>query len=185
MDRRVVILSILVSVAVLSWWWSQEGQMPVMGTTAPSAEETDYSFTGLVVSDMDPAGALVETLSANRLSHYPDRGQSLLDSPQLVFYRGEVKAWDIVARNGVVQDTDRSAVLSGAVKVVYAGEAPGQGFDLYTDELQVWPDARRAETDRAVRIVRPGAVITSTGMQANLDTRVITLLSQVQGTYEP
>jgi lipopolysaccharide export system protein LptC len=184
-DRRVVVLSILLVVAALSWWWSLEGEMPRMGARAPSTERSDYSFSGLVVSEMSPQGELVDTLSADRLVHYPDRESSLLDNPRLVFYNGPVRAWDVVARSGTVLEADRSVVFDGDVTVAYAGEAPGQGFELYTDQLHVWPDARRAETDKAVRIVQPAAVIESVGLQAQLDSRTFTLLSQVRGTYEP
>lgn len=184
-DRRIVILVVLVAAAALSWWWSQNGEMPHMGVVPTGGNESDYSFKGLTVSDMGPGGDLVHTLAADELDHYPAQESSLLTEPRMAFYEAGNKTWDIAAHSGVAMESDRSVLLNGDVRVDYAGSVPGQGFVLYTEQLRVWPDDRRAETDQAVRIVQASGVIDSVGLKAELDTSRLFLLSQVRGTYEP
>jgi lipopolysaccharide export system protein LptC len=184
LDRRIVIPLVLAGAAALSWWWSEVGEMPRLGAPPAGETESDYSFRDLAVSEMGPDGGLTHTLSADELEHYPDRASSLLVRPRLAFYQDGGKTWDIAARSGVVEESDRSVLLSGDVRVDY-GAAQGRGFELYTEELRVWPDARRAETEKAVKIVQSAGVIESIGLKAELDTRRLSLLSQVRGVYEP
>ena len=184
LERRAVILVVLIVVAALSWWWSQDDRRP-NGPAPADVEDSDYSFTGFVASEMGPQGALAHTLSADQVTHYPDRDISVLSNPRLDFYEGPNRTWDIAARNGLVNEEDRTVLLSGEVHVAYAGTAPGAGFDLYTEELRVWPDIRRAESEKAVKIVQEAGVIDSVGLRAELDSRQLYLLSQVRGTYAP
>jgi lipopolysaccharide export system protein LptC len=185
LDRRAIVFIILVVVAALSWWWPQERGRPVRGAVPAGREEADYSFTGFVASQMNPHGDLEDTLSAERVVHYPDREAAVLTGPRLDFYENARRTWGIIARSGVVNEKDRSVWLSGEVRVAYAGEASEQGFDLYTEELRVWPGERRAETDKPVRIVQQSGVIDSVGLRADLGSRRLFLLSQVRATYGP
>lgn len=183
-DRLVIILVFLVVAAGVSWWLSQDGDIRRVAGTQGTGD-SDYSFTGLAVSEMDPKGDLLHTLSAEQLYHYPQQELSILARPQFAFYSDSTKTWDIVAEKGTVEEADHSVLFSGDVQIEYAGEVPDQGFKLYTEELRVWPDDRRAETDHAVKIVQQSGEIDSIGMKAEFDSRRLDLLSNVRGTYEP
>jgi len=51
--------------------------------------------------------------------------------------------------------------------------------------LHVIPDENIARTDRTVTITDAATTVTAVGLELNSDTRVIKLLSNVRGTYDP
>jgi len=56
---------------------------------------------------------------------------------------------------------------------------------MSTAFLHVIPDQNLARTDRAVTITDAATVVTAVGLELNNETRVLKLLSNVRGTYDP
>jgi LPS export ABC transporter protein LptC len=56
---------------------------------------------------------------------------------------------------------------------------------MYTEELDMWPDSRLAETRADVRIEDRNGVTRAIGMTADLARRQAALHAQVRGEYAP
>lgn len=175
----------LLLAAAVSGWWMYGVDEPAGDAQAEAADDYDYFLSFFELVEMDDAGLLKHTLNAENLYHYPERELSTLKRPRLVFYDDSRKAWEITAEQGMIHEIDRSVQLSGEVHIQYASLREGHDFEIHTDELYVWPDQRRAETGEPVRIEQQQGVTWSTGMRAELDRRVLNLLSDVRGRYEP
>lgn len=186
LDARLLLLILLaVLAAAAAWWWSRDEEAAGRPPLDAAAEQPDYAMAGFLLTAMDADGRPGHTLTADTLYHYAEREASVLTRPQLVFYEEDRAIWDVSAEHGLASDTERSVFLSGDVQVRYTGATPARSFDLYTGELHVWPDDRRARTEDAVRIVQESGVTHSVGMSAELDLRRLYLASQVRGRYEP
>jgi len=183
-NGRVLLIAALIAIVAASWWIAGDRDTPRLPLTGAS-ERPDYSMVDFTLTETDETGRLGHTLRAENLYHYAEREESLLTRPRLLFFEEDRPAWDISAEHGVVSDVERSVLLSGDVQVRYAGPTPERSFEIYTGELHVWPEERRAETADAVRIVQQSAVTDSIGMSADLDVRRLRLPSQVRGRYEP
>lgn len=184
-DRRGLLILALVAAAAASWWWSAGEDAPRIQVMGTGGDQPDYVLADFLLTEMGEDGRPGHTLTAENLYHYADRKESVLAHPQLLLYEEDRATWDISARHGLVSDAQRSVFLSGDVEVRYAGTTAERSFQIYTGELHVWPEERRAETAEAVRIDQQSSVTHSVGMRAELDVRRIHLLSQVRGNYEP
>jgi lipopolysaccharide export system protein LptC len=184
-DGRSLLILLVALAAALAWWWSRD-EAAVRGTAmqVDGGEQADYAMRDFLLRAMNENGRLGHTLAAENLYHYADREQSTLTRPHLMFYEEDRAVWDISAEHGLVSDSERSVLLSGDVQVHYAGTAPERSFRIHTNELHVWPEDRRAETEAAVRIVQQAGVTRSVGMRAELDLRRLHLPAQVRGQYE-
>jgi lipopolysaccharide export system protein LptC len=184
-ERRLVTLFMLLIAAAASGWWLYRGDDAVIADSEPVHEEFDYSLTEFELVEMDAQGELKHALIAENLYHYPDTEQSTLARPRLLFYEDSRMAWEISAVQGLIRESDRSVLLSGEVHIRYASVSEIQDFEVFTDQILVWPDDRIAETGDPVRIEQDRGVTYSTGMRAEFDMRRIHLLSDVRSDYVP
>ncbi len=184
-ERRLITLVLLLSAAAASGWWLYRDESVSPGEREPVVEEYDYSLSRFELVEMDAQGGLKHTLHAENLYHYPDREESTLARPRLMFFEDERRVWEITADSGLILEADRSVFLSGEVHIQYAGVVENRDFEIFTDELHIWPDDSLAETADPVRIVQQSGVTLSNGLRAELDLRRIHLLSGVRGSYDP
>lgn len=184
-DKRPLTYLMLIVAAAASGWWLNRLHMEPVEDRKPLMEEFDYYLSVFTLDEMDKQGALKQTLLAENLYHYPDREQSTLTRPRLLFFEGDRTIWEISAQTGLIHDTDRSVSLNGEVHIQYTGESHTQDFEIFTDDLQVWQDGKVAETADPVRIVQEAGTTWSTGMRIELDLRRIHLLTDVRGDYVP
>lgn len=175
---------LLLAVAASGWWLYRDDVVPMEGRDSV-VDEYDYSLSAFELLEMDEQGDLRHTLLAENMYHYPDREQSTLARPRLMFFENGRRAWEISSEQGLILESDRSVFLSGEVHIQYAGIVPNRDFEIFTDELHVWPDERLAETADPVRIVQEAGITWSTGMKAELEARRIHLLSEVRSSYDP
>jgi LPS export ABC transporter protein LptC len=124
-------------------------------------------------------------LSADDMYHYPDSATSTLTRPRLLVFEDGRAAWDIAALRGVVEERARMINLRGDVVVRYSGADPSGEVRMYTEELDMWPDSRLAETRADVRIEDRNGVTRAIGMTADLARRQAALHAQVRGEYAP
>lgn len=184
-DKRLLTVALLVAAAAASWWWSRLQETPGRGRVEVQENKPDYYLTGFELTAMNEAGKVDHRLSADDLYHYPDSATSTLTRPRLIVYEEGRQAWDIAALHGVVSERARLINLQDEVSVHYSGVTPTEDVQMYTDELDVWPDSKLAETRAAVRIEERAGVTRAIGMTADLARRQAVLHAQVQGEYAP
>lgn len=183
-DKRLLTVALLAAAAAASWWWSRQQEVPERGGAA-RADRPDYYLTGFELTEMNAAGRVDRRLSADDLYHYPGSATSTLTRPRLLVYEDGRAAWDIAALRGVAEEHARLINLQGDVRVNYSGADPAEDVQMYTEELDVWPDSRLAETRAAVRIEGRSGTTRAVGMTADLARRQAVLHAQVRGEYAP
>jgi lipopolysaccharide export system protein LptC len=184
-DKRLLTFALLVAAAAASWWWSRLQDAPERGRLETQQEKPDYYLTGFELTEMNAAGQVDSRLSADDLYHYPERASSTLTRPRLLVYEDGRQAWDIAALRGVAAERTRVINLQGDVRARYSGAGPAEDVQMYTDELDVWPDTKLAETRAAVRIEDSAGVTRGVGLTADLARRQAVLHAQVRGEYAP
>ena len=71
------------------------------------------------------------------------------------------------------------------VRVTRAAHERNSELVMRTSFLHVVPDHHLAMTDRSVTLSDDANTVTAVGLEMNNETRVIKLLSNVRGTYDP
>jgi lipopolysaccharide export system protein LptC len=171
--------------AALTFWLDRFAQGPARDLLGPSRHDPDYIVEQLSGVRMGESGAASYSLSAAKMVHYPDDDTTLLTSPKFVSYGSPKATVTITASEGVVSAKGDHVYFQDDVRVTRAALAGTSELVMRTSFLHVVPDHHLAMTDRSVTLSDDANTVTAVGLEMNNATRVIKLLSNVRGTYDP
>ena len=166
-------------------WLDRFAQGPERDIVGPSRHDPDYIVEKLSGVRMGETGAASYTLSAAKLVHYPDDDTTLLTAPKFVSYASPKAAMTVTASEGVVSSKGDHVYFQDDVRVTRAAHDGASELVMRTTFLHVVPDHHIARTDRAVTLTDDANTVTAVGLEMNSETRVIKLLSNVRGSYDP
>lgn len=185
MNWRAVLTVVLMVGALLSGWlmWQQRDRG---GPTGPVGKRPDYVLHDFQVSVLDKEGREAFTLNAPRLERDPDVRTMQIATP--VFHLppkqgSQASPWDIRSQTGWVSEKGDEVRLRGGVKAE-STNADGKPIRVVTEELNVFPDARRATSSAQVTLTQPGLILNGRGLEADLDAKRIILQNDVKARYE-
>ncbi|HLF38502.1 MAG TPA: LPS export ABC transporter periplasmic protein LptC [Burkholderiales bacterium] len=171
--------------AALTFWLDRFAQGPARDLVGPSRHDPDYIVDKLSGVRMGESGAVSYSLSAGKMVHYPDDDTTLLTSPRFVSYGSSKATVTITSSEGVVSGKGDHVYFQDDVRVTRAALEGSRELVMRTSFLHVIPDLHIAMTDRSVTLSDDANTVTAVGLEMNNETRVIKLLSKVQGTYDP
>ena len=131
-----------------------------------------------------PDGTTIYRIFADHAQQDPDEEDISMENVALSYEPVAETPWDMFADTGRIPPDGKLVVLEGNVKILSKDPDSSQ-ISITTTRINVLPDERKAYTDRKVTITRNGQKVRGTGMEANLNTSVIKLLSNVNGKYAP
>ena len=186
MSWRGILTIVLLIAAALSGWavWKQSDQQ---GSDRTPAARSDYVLNDFQIITLDSQGKEAFTLRAPRLDRNPNDKTMTLVTPLFLFpvEGGPDKGrayWETRSQSGWVSATGDEVRLRGEVNVL--GPAPDQ-VRMVTEQLNVFPDAKRAHSTVLVTVTQPGSTMRGLGMQVDMTSKRYALLSQVQTRYDP
>jgi lipopolysaccharide export system protein LptC len=91
--------------------------------------------------------------------------------------------WEVRSHSGWVSPKGEEVRLRGDVRAE-STNADGKPVKIKTDELNIFPDARRATTVAQVTVTQPGLILNGRGLEADLDAKRIILKNDVKARYE-
>lgn len=171
--------------AGLTYWLEQVMESNASDLVGPSRSDPDFIVNDISALSLDPAGKAEYSLTAKKMTHYPDDDATLVTEPRFVSYTGAEAPVSITAKQGVVSSKGDHVYFQDDVRVVRAAYDDQSALTLRTSFLHVIPDAHLAKTDRQVTITDDATVVTAVGLELNTESRELKLLSNVQGTFEP
>jgi lipopolysaccharide export system protein LptC len=174
---------LLAALAALTYWLDQKVQ-PVGPGREGSPNDPDFTADNFTAMRMSITGVPRYAVTAKRLVHYPADNSALLEQPELTHFDQEKAPVSIRANQGVVDKNGENVYFNGDVQVRRAAYAEHEEVALYTDYLQVIPDQEVAKTDREVTMVSGKSTLKSVGLEFDNKTRMLTLRSNVRGTYQ-
>lgn len=177
--------ALLVGLAALTFWLDRVVHPAQPPSKAAGRHDPDYMVDKLKAVRTNEAGAVIYTLAADRMVHYPDDDTTVLTLPRFVSLRSKQAPVTITAREGLVSGNGDNVYFKEDVKVTRAAYADRSEMVMRTTFLHVIPDDNIAKTDRPVTITDAATVVNAVGLEMNSDTRVLKLHSRVRGTYDP
>ena len=185
MNWRVLLTLALVLAALVSGWsvWKQnrKDQAPAMAET-----RSDYVLEEFELVALNKQGKESFTLRGPRLARQPANKVIDIAAPLFVIPPGEGssgQAWEVRAKNGWVSADGDELRLRGEVRGNSVG--PGPWTTLATDQMNVFPETRRATAPGKVVITRPGSILSGRGLQLDLATKRYQFKSEVRHRYVP
>lgn len=174
MNSRLLLGLALALAAILigaSLWRQHNADLPV------ESGRSDYTLHDFELVSLDAEGRESFTLRAPKLTRDPDVRTLSLSTPVFIIppRAGTTGApWTIDSKTGWVSAKGDEIRLRGDVHAV-STKTGGQPVRMDTQELDVFPDAKRATSKVAVSVKQPGLILNGHGMDAKLDDRVVEL----------
>ena len=181
--RALAAATLLAAAAVRGWvLWGQRSQDDAL---AP-AGRADYVLKDFELIALDAQGNEAFTLSAPRLARDPHAKTLDIATPLFVIppsAGSQGAPWEIRSSTGWVSAEGDELRLRGKVRAT-SNNVDNQPIAMTTEQLNVFPDTRRATSAVAVTLVQPGLTMRGRGLEANLATRQVALKSDIKGRYE-
>ncbi|WP_162823682.1 LPS export ABC transporter periplasmic protein LptC [Lysobacter sp. TY2-98] len=174
MNGRLILGPVLLAAAILigtSLWRQHNADLPL------ESGRSDYTLHDFELVSLDAQGQESFTLRAPKLTRDPDERTLSLATPVFIIPpRAGTSGtpWTIDSKTGWVSAKGDEIRLRGDVHAL-STKPNGQAVRMETQELDVFPDAKRATSKVAVSVKQPGLILNGHGMDAKLDDRVVEL----------
>jgi LPS export ABC transporter protein LptC len=154
------------------------------GTKKSSPHSMDAYMVNALFFKTNEEGYPELTLSSPYVTHYPLKDSSKFQKPVIHIYK-EGAEWQVTANHASGEQGASTFYLWDNVKVKRLPTNKNTGSLLLTHSLRVFPKENLVTTQDFVTILQPGLKIKAVGLEGNLKTGNIKLLSKTRGEYDP
>lgn len=178
-------LTLVLLAAAIASGWAVWNARDARGPDLAAGGRADYVLEEFELIALDETGSEAFTLRAPRLSRDPaaktlDIATPLFLIPPTEGARSGV--WEVRSQTGWVSAEGDELRLRGQVRAE-STDANGRPLMMATEQLNVFPDTKRATSAVAVTVTQPGLILNGRGLDAQLDTRRV-ILNDVKARYE-
>jgi len=188
MDPRKVILPgglLLISAAALLQWYAEYTPSNLGGSTTANPVMPDIMISGIKQTTFNATGLLDHSIEAQSAIHFELQGVTKLEHPHITFYEDNNVDWRITANKGNTADKGETLHLAGNVIAIQADNNNLPLTTFETQQLVIHPKKEYAETVEPVIISQANNKTKAVGMTVDIQSGIMTLLSQVQSRHEP
>ena len=181
---RLFPLGLMLALALLTFYLERT----VREEDAPPAlrrHDPDYLVSNFTTTTYNRDGAVESVMSAERMVHYPDDDTTELFLPRVVQAKPHQPRYSVRAERGQLSRDGDEIFLHGDVLLVRDASADGPEARMTTEFLHVLRDRSLVRTDRAVKIVEGGRLLSGRGMEYNNASRELVLRSDVVARFSP
>ncbi|MBF6022660.1 LPS export ABC transporter periplasmic protein LptC [Lysobacter niastensis] len=180
------IATVLLLIAALLTGWVRWLQRDKEQGQSHAQRRPDYVLSDFELVALDKKGQESFTLSAPRLERDPDAKTMTIATPLFVIPPtpgSQDKPWEVRARTGWVSPEGKELRLRGQVTANNTNRS-GKAVSMETEELNVFPDEKRATSNAPITVRQPGFTLNGRGLDADLKANNIALKSDIKGRYE-
>ncbi len=160
--------------------YSETGAPPSIGLEQTQDNRPDYYLVNTRNSHFDQQGALEFTVNSQFVEHNPKDNSADMKEPLFKLYRDGALSWTVSSQSGVVHEGGNEVDLQQRVVITSSDNTT----ILKTPQLIIFPNKKLAKTSKPVTLQNPNGFTRSIGLNANLQSKEIDLLSQVRGQYQ-
>jgi len=179
-------LTLVLLFAAAATGWSLWQQREPASDGPATAGRPDYVLQDFELIALDEQGHESFTLRAPRLARDPSARTMDITTPVFVIPPRPGTSgspWEVRSQTGWVSADGDELRLRGRVRADSI-DPDGQPVAMRTEELNVFPKAKRATSAATVTLTQPGLILEGRGLEAQLDAKRVTLLSDVKARYE-
>ncbi len=133
-----------------------------------------------------PSGKLAAHIQSQRATHYTDSNSIEFERPFIKLYPAQASGWtDLESQSGLWWLDQQILTLTGNIVLTQQDDQSEPVTVMKTERLSYRQIENFISTDQAVTITRGQAQIRAVGLNADLEKKRMTLLSDVRGRYEP
>ncbi len=182
-NTRLFPLLLMLSLALLTLWLERTVQLDEVHPSL-KRHDPDYIVERFRIVRHDSAGRVENTLSARKMTHYPDDDSTELAAPRLLKSKPGEAPMELTADRGALSQDGEDTFLYDNVLLVRQATEKQPEMRLTTSFLHLVRSQSLAITDRAVAIREPNRHLTGRGMEYDNNLGTLHLHAQVRGTFE-
>jgi len=183
--KLVLVLMTLMSIWVYLYY-KETYQPTVMAQKL--ADKEDAYMKQIELFEFDKQGAPYSHLVAKNAVQYSknDHQTIIFSLPKMIFYNNTDSHWSIVARTALVLIQPNNSLIHLQDDIEAKESTPNnqQQTIIHTKKLEIDPQKKLARTKEPIEMIQGKQKLSAVGMNADLNSNRITLLSNVRGYYE-
>lgn len=180
MNRRAWLIAVLLLTGLIASWgaWLLRPPAPANDDTGPP--RSDYTTDDYRLVVLNKLGSVSFVSSGPYMARNPNDETLSLNHPHFSFPEKSGKGdWTAHSDSGWVSKKGEEVRLARAVALDGPIVAGVDQIHLRTEQLTVLPQPQTAHSDLLVTMTRGASILLGTGMNANLKTNRLELLSKV------
>ncbi len=181
---HVLPLVVALLLAALTFWLRFAMEKGPAGESGKGRHDPDAIVHKLTINRLSPEGRPRYLLVADRMMHYPGDDSTTLESLRFVQRNEAGPDTVITAARGTLTKEGEEAFLYDEVLLVRAAIGERDELRVRTDYLHIIAEQGLVRTDRKVTMTQGNSKMAGVGMEANNRTRIVTLRSQVKGSFD-
>lgn len=185
MTYRNTIFSLIMLIALSLTAWTTMSYRPKETVIPQSTSLPDAFMEDVSALIMDKQGRPKMRIVTPKMVHYVENDTSQLTSPKLTIYRQSPQPWYITSKHATATQGVEHVLFWDNVNVQHSADQNNPATLIQTPKLLVHPKKQTAETTEFITMTQPNTVIKATGMEADMNTGNIKLLSEAKGVYVP
>lgn len=162
-------------------FYAETGTPPALTGNTQVKLQPDFYLIKSSTKEYDETGKLDIIMNSESLQHNPKDDSISLRKPYFQVYQNGIASWRIKALSGTAYNSGSKIDLEQRVEIINDNKRTS----LTTPQLFVYPNKKRASTDKPVTLRNDNGFTRAIGMKADLEKKHIALLDQVRGQYEP
>ncbi|OOG27817.1 LPS export ABC transporter periplasmic protein LptC [Thioalkalivibrio denitrificans] len=183
--RHLTLVLVVSTVTAVSYWLSRDAEQRLELLLTPGALVPELFMEDFISMETGPDGLPRHRLSGQRMDQYRHDGSSQVQAPVMILHGEHGIDWTVVSELAHVSPAGDEVYLQGEVHMARPAGADHPEVDIHTRDVTVWPQTRQAHSDEHVAVRSSLYHVDGTGMRANLQTSVVELLHDADGTYFP
>ena len=166
------------------YWYSEYQNNLVSTQSTTDSKQANYTLLNANKTSFDEKGQMSNQLTAEKLEHFEKRQVTMLTQPQYKIYSKQRNStWLLTAQKGTLQH--QSDILYLKEKVHLSSLTYNEPISsLKTKALNIDLKTNTLHSNEDVTIEGDTFIIHGTGIKANLESELIEISSNIQGTYE-
>ena len=175
---------VLAVIVAMTWWLNQLVQAPPNTGNAKERHDPDMVVDRFSAIKHGVDGAVLHTLNAGRMVHYPDDDSALLEQLRFEAFEPGQPKLTATSDRGRLLDKGSEVWLEGNVVLNRAAAGRVEALTMHTSRLQVLPEEKIARTSDEVVIESPSGRIVASGFELNNEAKTIHM-KKVRAVYQP
>ncbi|HTM63636.1 MAG TPA: LPS export ABC transporter periplasmic protein LptC [Gammaproteobacteria bacterium] len=134
---------------------------------------------------LDKFGKMTMKIETPKMVHFAENDTTKFLFPQLTVFHKSPNPWYIASKTAKAWDGIENVIFKNDVTIHHPADYKNPATIIKTNTLHVHPNQKTAETADPITMIQPNSIMKAVGMQADMETGDIKLLSHAEGEYVP
>ena len=170
----------LLSIALVLWL--AETEQNLRDSPSTESDNADYYMENFHLTETNAQGTAIRWLEGNKLAYYNQQNTQLSQPVLTIREQDQEQLWRLSAEQGMIEQ-HHILQLRDQVHVERLEVTESQRLTVQAEDLRIDLNSREGISVGHVEIQKGNGALQATGMQLQLDSRQVHLLSEVRGVY--